>query len=218
MAKTKQPDPNDPAEIVRQLNTFIGDLTDMIRPALKTFAELQERRASWMRERLEKIEGSVGKEHTDYAAVRNALDQSVLLSSHFKTQARRIKKLPQPGAEEWLVYGQVLDAKSEPVEGLHVRLVNWDLKNEALPGGTETDRNGDFALHYHESDFNEMSEHLPELCVMVSDQNGEILYSSRDQIRFESGRSEYFLIQLREQAKEKTKRTKPTSNQRKRKS
>jgi hypothetical protein len=210
MAKTKKPDPNDPAEVVRQVNMLIGDMSDTIRPALKAFAEFQEHRASRLRDGLANLEDSVGKDHEDYLAVKDALDRSVRLCSHLKRDVSRLENWPKPQSFELLVYGQVLDVNGDPVEGMRVRAFDRDRKYDDLLGETETDSNGDFAIVYHERDFAEAGENLPELYVMVSDQNGEILYSSRDQIRFEAGKSEYFLIQISE-PRRKTKKKAKTS-------
>ena len=215
MAKTKQHDPNDPAEVVRQLNMLIGDMTDMIGPALKAFAEFQERRASRLREGLAQIEGSVGGDNPDDSAVKDSFDWSVRMSSHFMVQASRFEKRQKPRGFEWLVYGQVLQANGEPAGGLRVRVFDRDRKYDDLLGETETERDGDFAILYHERDFAEVGENLPEAYVMVSNQDGETLYSSRDNIRFEAGKSEYFLIQLSEQTSAQRKSTKPTSKHRK---
>ena len=87
-----------------------------------------------------------------------------------------------------MVYGQVVDEAGEPLEGLRVQVCDRDRKYDDLLGDTETDEHGDFSVVYHERDFAEVGEELPELYVVVEDQGGNKLYSSRDSVRAEAGR------------------------------
>jgi hypothetical protein len=48
----------------------------------------------------------------------------------------------------------------------------------------------------NERDVLDTKEGLPELCLMVSDPKGNLVYSSHESPRFGAGRSEYFAIRL----------------------
>jgi hypothetical protein len=166
MAKMKRPEPNDPAEVVRHLNILIDDMTDMMGPALRVFAEFQKLRASRLREGLAQIEKGSGKDRAGYGAVKDALERSVGLSSQLTLEASRFENWPKPKKFEWLVHGRVLSPTGKPAEALSVRVFDRDRKHDHMLGGTKTDRNGDFAIRYHESDFAEIGETLPDLYVI----------------------------------------------------
>lgn len=103
---------------------------------------------------------------------------------------------PKIGVHDWAVFGQVLTAQGMPVSNRRVRVFDRDRKYDDLLGDTQTDAAGNFAVIYHERDFSETNENLPELYVMVEDTDGKILYSSRNQVRYRPGRSEFFGIIL----------------------
>jgi len=117
---------------------------------------------------------------------------------------------PNIGRLEWMTYGRVLDESGKPAGGLHVRVFDRDRKYDDLLGDTVTDVQGRFAVTYHQRDFAEVRENLPELYVLVEDEAGQVLYSSRDAVRFRAGRAEYFEIQLGQAPAPEKPKTPPT--------
>jgi hypothetical protein len=196
MADTKPFADLSDAELRKQLDKFVSDTGKTGAPALATFAKFQEQRAARLNQGLKQIKKSGGEDHPDYAATKAAAEAASAMHTQFLSHAARIKSRPAPRANEWVVFGQVLDASGNPAAGLIVQVLDRDRKYDDLLGEAETDANGDFSVTYHERDFKETHENLPELYVLVLDGKGRELFSSRDDVRFNAGRSEYFLIRL----------------------
>lgn len=196
MAEKTQFSEMDPAEVLKQLDKFTANAAKTSGTAIGTFAKFQEQRAGRLNKGLQKIKKDVGEGHPAYLAVKAAAERTANMNMQFKVQAVRLQKRPIPKDFEWMVFGQVLDEQGNPAAGLTVRVFDRDRKYDDLLGETETDENGDFSVVYHERDFTETGEKLPELYIMVSDATGKLLHSSRDNIRFEAGKSEYFSIRL----------------------
>ena len=138
----------------------------------------------------------MGEKHPHYAAIKTAAETASAMNMQFKSHAERIQNRPVPKSYEWMVSGQVLDASGKPAEGLTVRVFDRDHKSDDFLGEANTDVNGEFSVIFHERDFKEAGEQLPELYITVSDANGTVLHTTRDNVRFRAGRSEYFLIRL----------------------
>jgi hypothetical protein len=186
----------DPAQLNQLLEGMLRHAADAGIPALETFAQLQQRRADRMAETAEVLRKKLGKDHPQVIELENTARSLSQVNAHLSTQRARLKNWPKPRPNEWMVFGTVTDAEGKPASGLTVRVFDRDRKYDDLLGETQTDENGDFSTIYHERDFAETRENLPELYVMVSDASGKLLYSSQENVRFNSGRSEYFAIRL----------------------
>lgn len=178
-------------------------------PALGMFEQLQKRRAARLDVAAKGLGKELGKDHPDVVVIQNTAKTVEQLNSRIKTQSSRVKSWHKVRPHEWVVFGTVVDAENKPASGMTVRVYDRDRKYDDLLGESETDANGDFSIVYHERDFKETRENLPELYVMVSDPKGKLVYSSRDSVRFNSGQSEYFAIKLGEAGRAAA--TKPTA-------
>jgi len=196
MAEKRQADQVDPEAIKQQLEQLSGNAVKTSSPAFSTFAQFQEQRATRLNQGLKQIKKDLGGDSEEFTLTKTAIDRAAMLNTRFASQSARIKRRPVPKANEWIVYGQVVDASGGPMADVRVRLFDRDRKYDDLLGDTQTDENGDFSIIYHERDFLENGENLPELYVMVTDAKDTLLYSSQDDLRFNAGRSEYFLIQI----------------------
>jgi hypothetical protein len=165
-------------------------------PALGMFAQLQKRRATRLDVAAKGLSKELGKDHPDVVMIQDTAKTVGQLNSRLDTQSARMKTWRKARPNEWVVFGTVVNAENKPVSGLVVRLYDRDRKYDDFLGESETDANGDFSIIYHERDFMESGENLPELYVTISDSKGKEVYSSRDNVRFNSGRSEYFAIRL----------------------
>ncbi len=96
----------------------------------------------------------------------------------------------------WVVRGQVVDEGSKGVSGLVVSLFDRDCVFDDRLGTTETDAEGNFSISYHTKDFRDLFEARPDLYIKVMDNQGNILYSSEEAVRYEAGRVEVFNITL----------------------
>jgi len=196
----------DPGQLRDVLKNVLPHTADFGVSALETFAQLQQRRADRMTEVAAALRKKLGRDHPRVLALENTAKSLAEFKTRLDTQMTRLKKWPKPRANEWAVFGTVTDIQGEPAAGLTVRIFDRDRKYDDLLGETETDENGDFSVTYHERDFAETRENLPELYVMVSDTSGKTLYSSRENVRFEAGKSEYFAIRLGKGSKATSKK------------
>lgn len=214
MAKTKI----TPRDVERTTNKVLSDVTAAGDQTLHQFANLQQERAERLAGVHQRLESSLGKDHPRVKALATAASAAAELRETLERTAVRRAKRPKISPHEWIVFGQVRAADGEPQQGLRVRVFDRDRKYDDLLGDTYTDEHGDFAVIYHERDFTESGEGLPELYVMVENDQGELLFSSLDELRFQAGRAEYFDIELEEKqaapkgktkAKRKSKASKP---------
>lgn len=186
----------DPAQLQEALNNVMKQNAQASTPSLTAFSQMQQQRAERMNAAASTLTQVLGKDHPDVLALQSGAAAVATLNAHVETQTMRLKTWPRPRANEWVVFGTVVDAQDNPVSGATVRVYDKDRKYDDLLGETETGANGEFAIVYHERDFKESNENLPELYVMVTDAKGQQVYSSRDSVRYKSGQSEYFAIRL----------------------
>lgn len=192
MAK-KEPQPE---EIMQQVNSALQLYGQAQTPVLNEFASLQNQRAKRLKNTETRITAELGEDHPRVVALRLAQSRSSQLQRSLKDNATRTAKLRELKPYEWMVYGQVVDSQGMPVANVTVRVYDKDRKYDDLLGYVTTDKFGDFQLVYHERAFYEPGEEAPELYLRVDDVEGNELYSTEDQVRYQSGRVEYFLIEL----------------------
>ena len=178
------------------MENFTAQASRSSAPALNVFAQLQQKRAQRIEAAAGSLENVLGNKHPQVAVLKKNAVSAGEFKAQFNVQAERVEKRPKLRANEWMVYGRVIDAAGKPAAGLTVRVFDKDRKLDDLLGDTETDENGDFHSVYHARDFYEKGENAPELYVLVEDAAGNELFSSREKVRPEAGQSEYFVIQL----------------------
>jgi hypothetical protein len=164
--------------------------------AMRVFSQIQQRRATRLAHAATALAQKLGPDHPDVIAVQGLAHSSDASRTRMESQLSRVEQWPRPGANEWTVFGTVTDAEGKGAGGLTVRVFDRDRRLDDLLGETRTNESGDFSVVYHERDFKETNEGSAELYVMVSDARGNVVYSSRDSVRFATGRSEYFAIRL----------------------
>lgn len=207
----------DQAQLESALQGMLSQSAKAGAPALGMFAQMQQSRAARIGAAARVLRTKLGKDDPRVAAAEAAAASVADFGAQVDTQKQRIDRWPAPRANEWMVFGTVVDAQGNPASGLVVRVFDRDRKYDDLLGETETDALGDFSAIYHERDFKETGEKLPELYVMVSDASGKEVYSSRGSVRFASGRSEYFAIRLGEAASSTRKAAAPKTATRRKK-
>lgn len=102
----------------------------------------------------------------------------------------------EPPGEHWVVKGRVIDANEQPVPGVMVTAHDKDQRYDDKLGSSLTNKEGEFEIRYSVRDFREGEEPGPDLYLRVIDQEGELLFSTKDDIRFDAGREEAYTIQL----------------------
>lgn len=103
---------------------------------------------------------------------------------------------PVPEAGAWVIKGRVTDQQGRGRGGLSVRLYDKDFFFDDRLGEAKTDANGFYTLTYHTEDFRDFFERKPDLYLCVMDENEETLYTSKREIRYESGRVEVINVKL----------------------
>jgi hypothetical protein len=184
------------AEAKSRMENFTAQTSRSSAPALNVFAQLQQKRAQRLEAAAGSLETVLGADHPQVLVLKQNAVSAGDFNSYYTAQAARVEKRPKLHENEWMVYGRVIDAAGNPAAGLTVRVFDRDRKLDDLLGITETDESGDFYVVYHTRDFFEVGENAPELYLMVEDESGKTLFSSRDNVRPQAGQSEYFIIQL----------------------
>lgn len=95
----------------------------------------------------------------------------------------------------WIGQGRVLK-NGEGVSGLLVRLFDMDRRYDDKLGAALTDEDGNFQITYRVQDFREGDEPGPDLYLLVTDQEKNVLYTSEETVRFGAGRVETFDITI----------------------
>jgi hypothetical protein len=186
----------DQSQLSQALPAVLSKAAEAGAPTLGMLTQLQQRRAARMTSVAEALRAQLGTDNPDAAAIDGTAKAVTALRTTVDSQRKQLTDWPKPNPNEWVVFGTITDPQGKPAAGLTVRVFDRDRKYDDLLGETETDESGSFSVIYHERDFKETGENLPDLYLMVSDTNGEVIFSSRDKIRYEAGRSEYFAIRL----------------------
>ena len=63
-------------------------------------------------------------------------------------------------------------------------------------GTTTTDENGSFKIIYQEKDFKNLFEGKPDLYLKVKDQEGNIIYTSKNEVRCGANKEEFFNVNI----------------------
>ena len=196
------------AEVKSKMDNFTAQASRSSAPALNVFAQVQQRRAQRLEAAAGSLETVLGSDHPQVLVLKQSAVSAGDFNAYYTAQAARVDKRPKLHENEWMVYGRVIDAAGNPAVGLTVRVFDRDRKLDDLLGITETDESGDFFVVYHARDFFEVGENAPELYLMVEDESGKMLFSSRNNVRPQAGQSEYFSIQL------SSRTTKPAARKR----
>jgi hypothetical protein len=186
-----------PLETMQPLaDSITQNANDAAAPTLTHLDQLQQLRAVRLSAAADRLKANLGADNPRVIALTQSAQAASSLQQTLHIEAVRAARQPAVGPNEWMVYGRVLDLQGQAVAGVIVRVFDRDRKYDDLLGDTTTDELGDFSVIYHERDFAEAREANPDLYLMVSDSAGNLLYSSKDNVRFEAGRVEYFEIAL----------------------
>ena len=181
-------------EIATSLNEMLDQASSARTPGMRAFARLQDKRSTRLSNLEVRLKASLGENHPQVVALRSAASRAMRFAHSLGTAAERASRRPKVGPEDWLVFGRILKKKGNPISGVRVRVYDKDFLYDDLLGATTSDEYGDFFIIYHERDFAEIIDKLPDLYVRVEDERGNLLYSSEESIRFNVGRLEYFEI------------------------
>ncbi|MEM9446413.1 MAG: helix-hairpin-helix domain-containing protein [Verrucomicrobiota bacterium] len=111
-----------------------------------------------------------------------------------QTSVMKEKQQQPPVSKKWIVRGSVKDEDGQALSGLLVRLYDLDRKYDDKLGGALTDKEGKFLMEYHVRDFKEGKEVGADLYLIVTNKEEEVLYSSKDAVRFDATANESYDI------------------------
>lgn len=191
-----RPDQMKPEDVRTEIRGIFSQAEHAAEPAVNMIAELQTRRVKHLTGAVKKLEKELGKDHPDVLHLKEIEDRFAAKQTILAGHVTRLSRRPKVGENDWVVYGRVVDEKGQPAKGLLVRVFDRDRKLDERLGETKTDEFGDFYIVYSEEKFREDGDDLPDLYVLVTDRGGNHLYSSRNTVRFEASRAEYFEIQV----------------------
>ena len=101
-----------------------------------------------------------------------------------------------PEREAWVVRGRVTNQAREGIPGLMVSVIDQDRRYDDKLGSALTNQAGEFRIVYRIQDFREGPEPGPDLYVTVIDVDGNLLFSSEDEVRENASREEIFEIRI----------------------
>lgn len=96
------------------------------------------------------------------------------------------------------VFGRVLDKETQQgIPGLIVEALDKDKKVDDRLGYTITDQQGNFEIIYDKKDFkSSFLERKPDLYLRVKSADGREIFTTKDKVRYESGHTEAFILQI----------------------
>jgi hypothetical protein len=117
---------------------------------------------------------------------------------------------PESAAEDsevpsayWVVKGWVSDEKGKAMSGLTVSLFDKDLLFDDYLGTQITGKDGSFQFIYTREGFKDLLEAKPDIYLKVMDPKGKMIYSSKQAVKCNVGRTEVFNIEIGGAAKTK---------------
>ena len=205
-------------EIVQKIEDYVDANTDGRTTALKGFAERMGKRAKRLKKAEERIKEELGDDHPEVIHLQGAAKRAEAARLQIGKTVARAEKIPKQKEYEWMVFGRVLDARGRPAAGLTVQVYDRDQKYDDLLGKATTDEDGDFQILYHEKAFagkgedsgkesgDKSGDKSLELYLMVLSKKGKTLFSSERELRYKTGRAEYFEVVLPDETKTSRKR------------
>ena len=101
--------------------------------------------------------------------------------------------------KDFIVYGEVLEKESKKgVHGLTIESFDKDvLTKDDKVGKTVTNEKGSFEIFYGKKDFrDDFFDRKPDIYLIVKNAKGEVLYSSKDRVRWNAGKKEKFIVEI----------------------
>ena len=189
-----------PEDLQEAVNTVLGEAaehaTGSSTALMRRIARLQESRAERLDIISKRLAEALGEDHPRVIELAARRDSVLHTVDDLKDVADRRDRAREPRVNEWAAVGRVVDETDEAVPGLRVRLFDKDRIYDDLLGDEITDEAGQFHMIYHQRDFAETGEKLPELYLVIHDASGKLLFSSEDTVRPQAGRREVFAVTL----------------------
>lgn len=90
----------------------------------------------------------------------------------------------------------VVKESGMPLAGLVVKAYDKDLLFDDLLGNATTDWDGKLEIVFEGTDFQELFDTKPDIYLRVMDADWKEIFSTEDNVRFASGQTEHFLVEI----------------------
>ncbi len=184
-------------ELISEIDQLLNQVADASVPLLQKIEDHYAKRAERLSNIMNCLKEDLGEGHPRVIDLGKAAEKAEELKKSINTAINRESRRPKIGPQEWMAFGTVLDPNGRPISGLRVRVYDKDRKYDDLLCETATDEYGDFYLKYRERMVIKTGEKKPDLYIMVEDQSGKQLFSSKDSVRRNPGQTSYFKISLK---------------------
>jgi hypothetical protein len=192
---------------------LLGEASAALAPALEQLAGRFGPRAASLRQAATRLEGQLGGDHPEVAALRRAATAAATLEQAAHDTAASRAAVPAPTDGTWVVFGRVTRADGKPGARLKVQVStakDGSLRDAFDPATTGAD--GHFAAAYKRPN---VAGDLPELTVTVEDAKGTVPIDAPPQLWFKAGTADYLQLVLAarptRQAKASRKAAKPAA-------
>lgn len=193
MAKKKQ-------TAVNVVESLLAEVVGHLRSESTTMVERLSTAGSERAHRLESVTArlseALGDDHPRVIQLRQRADVLGGFASKLDASVERLQAVPTLRPHEWMAHGRVLGDGDEPLPGLRVVVFDQDREGTDLLVDAITDSWGEFRGIYHERDFRDEGEEVPELTVMVYDGKGKPVFRSDPTFQASSTRSDFIQIVL----------------------
>jgi hypothetical protein len=182
-----------------ELQTYLTDIlgSALSASSFESSANVHKNRAASLSDMASNLEIKVGKDDPRVAKLRLIALNEEMIGQRLLERAMNESRRPAILPTDWVVYGRVLDQKGDPAKGLAVRISDSDRKYYERLGKAVTDELGEFTFIFHEQDMSGLSGELSGLNLIIEDQSGKVIYTSKDSISYGAGSAEYFQIGLK---------------------
>lgn len=99
---------------------------------------------------------------------------------------------------DFLIHGEVMVKQTgKPLAGLVVEALDKDLFVDDRLGSVITDQDGKFEIRYDKTDFIDVFlDPKPDIFLRILSPQGKQIHTTKDHVRYESGHTEYFRIEI----------------------
>ena len=181
-----------------------SDLVDHVRSALAgkpeamlgTAASVMEARARRLATSEARLAEQLGADHPRVADLRRrrsvieAADVSLRREIESKAEETPLR------SGEWLATGRIVDERGAPLTGFRVVVLDEDLGPDDPLGDEVVDDEGEWRAEYHERDFSDEKDVVPNLKVLVFDRSGRQVFETPEAVPANASRRNRFEIAL----------------------
>ncbi len=184
-----------PEQVDTALRKLLSGFSEARQSLLDDLVKGEERRIGEFGEAEKRLTATLGRDHARVAALKARAAAAAESRDTVALAASRAAAVKPLAPNEFMVRGHVEDQEGKPVAGLAAYLSDSERTATDLRRDVVTDAAGDFAVVYTDRDV-VRRRGQPEVHLTLEDASGQLVYSSRDPVRFDKGRIEHFEVVL----------------------